>query len=232
MVIYGRFKRRSFRRFRYKRRFRRFIRGRFKTTRLLQRRRGLFRRRRIYPELKYNDNAEVSLNTLTGSFASVPVLCFNQIPGGDGPTQRDGAKVNIKSWSLRFSLRPDSTNDTQTAVRIVGFVCRDMNGAMPAMGDILVDVDDPQSYFDLNTSKMSGITVLFDKMINLQKPSLKFGYKMWNYFKRLNMISTYSGTGSAITDVAINGLCLLSFGTATVDPPVLTVNSRVRWTDV
>lgn len=237
-MVYGRFRRRFKRRFSFiKRRFRRTFRGRISATRRIQRRHGLLRRRRIYPELKFNDNPQVSLNALDLATGTTPILCFNQIPAGDTAESRDGAKVNIKSWALRFSIIHNINATTSANFRIIGFVARDMNGVMPTPTQILDDTTSVQSFLTLNNSRNNGITILFDKWFNFHNPNnaaFTVRYRFWNYFKKLNMISTYTGTGSAITDIATNGLCILSYSSYPDTPstnPQILVNSRVRWTD-
>lgn len=147
---------------------------------------------------------------------------------GDTSSTRDGRSIKAKSWYMRCSLSSNSLA-TNTTVRMLLVHDRQVNGALPAAGDILESV----SIVGLmNRDNGDRFKVLFDKVFVFNDfVTGGFIEKYVTKYKKLNMHIKYSGTGGGIADLKSNELILLTISNQASNLPSVTYRARLKYVD-
>lgn len=192
------------------------------------------RPRGLGPELKVIDILQNDYGVIA---TTLQVTTLNAVATGNDYNTRTGRRANMKSVNIRGQIFADPTASTPKGdvIRILVFHDAQPNGVLPT-GAMLLTEDKNTSFNNL--SNRDRFRVLYDKTINvdgvlftagaLTNGSPKqYGFKI---FKKLNLETTYSGTGGTIAEIATGGLF---FGIISKQAQSwsLLMNTRVRFTD-
>lgn len=172
------------------------------------------------------------------------ISCLNGIDTGDGESNRDGRKVNLRSVHLRGAVVLPNQNDLSSTaepgatVRIALVLDRQANGVtMTSDTCFLAATNVEHAYRNLQYSKR--YKILMDKTIQVSptgggvNPSAEgtvdaIGNTVpFKFNKKLNIPVTYNGTGNTIAAIVDNALHVVAFASKT--GATLNYQSRVRF---
>ena len=111
-------------------------------------------------EFKFKDNS----GSVTPSTGTPSLIFLNNVARGDDSSTRDGYSFRMKSLSLNYSCKLNSSA-TSTMVRIIVFMKWTSDGSALTANDVLENSSYVQSHRNLNNTK--NIKVLHDKIIEL-----------------------------------------------------------------
>lgn len=206
---------------------------------------GAIAPRRIIPEQKQVDTSTV-LNIPGGSGLFATPVLLNGIAAGALTSQRVGRKVVLKKLSVRWMM-DSATPLISTPFRILVFYDKQPNGAAPLITDVL-NLNTIQGNVNLNNSDRfiilkdyypsaeggQGYAMIMPTAGNgsngqCGKFNLKFpGGGLQEQFLLSNDLIGDISTGAIFITWAMTGRQTTSAG----NPYTLTINARVRFTDV
>lgn len=149
------------------------------------------------------------------------VTLLNGVAQGDDYTNRQGRQVTFKSIQLRGSLRPDDpTNQSMHIGRLMLVWDNATNsaGAVPAITDILVSSSSRAFPLVTNANRF---TILWDsyyasgRTANTATQAVTagpIGPYVINVYKKLNVVTQYSGTSNTISNIQNGALLLVTVG--------------------
>lgn len=168
------------------------------------------------------------------------VNCISAPAQGDGESNRDGRKFVITSMHIKGAWRlPTTVNQTQSgtypSVRIIVYLDKQANGAVPTISQIVQDTGDINSFRNLQYTKR--FDVLKDRTYFFTRPQVYDGtniewgqvvrqFKFNKKFKtplEVNMNNTSAGV-SGVVDHAI-GIVAVS----TADDVAVKYSARIRF---
>lgn len=177
----------------------------------------------INVEFKYHEGS------IAASVSTTPsIMYLTQIARGDGPSERQGDSIKVKSMIFKYTLA-GNTSAEQTFVRCIIGIDRDYRGSsVTAAGgttDSLLLVQSMVSPSDIhNTNRFK---VLYDKVHSFSNEGPETYFK--KYFKKFSLESGYNG--SASTAYKKNQLFCMFFSDQATNTPVLSMRYRVRYVD-
>lgn len=186
------------------------------------------------PELKYVDVAQATyLFDTTGS-----VTCLNLLAVGDDNTNRDGRQVTIKSVQVRGLIRPVDQLTSETLCRVLLVWDNAVNsGTIATIAQILTAatscsfplVDNAQR-FTILSDQSYPIGAVTDTATQAREGSPTV--HCYEYYRKLNLVTQYSGTTAAIGSIQNGALYLVTIGNnAAGSGGLLQCATRVRFTD-
>lgn len=170
------------------------------------------------PELKDVTGAVNALALPATAIFSAPVL-FGIPSQGVTTSSRVGRRVNLKSVMMRFGT------NTGVPLRILIIYDKAPNGVLPAIGDILATTE---FHGVLNLGNSDRFVTIFDKYV---VPQTTAGIQDVLY-RKVDLESMFSGTGSAITDLAGGALYYMFAPIIASAATSISFTTRVRYTDV
>jgi len=156
--------------------------------------------------------------------AASQLSCLNLIANGTDVDARDGRRVFVTTYCLRFHFYPFDHSDPpglqDSQLRLIIFADKQTNGTAPAITDLLVD-NSVSSMFNENNRQR--FEVFYDKTwapetyllppVGTQDPSVwsatAFKTVRQNLRIRINRTTQYSGTTNSIADVQSGALWML-----------------------
>jgi len=150
--------------------------------------------------------------------------CLNLIANGTDVNQRDGRRLFVTTYCLRFHFYPFTHTDPpglqDSQLRLIIFADKQTNGAAPAITDLLVDNSVSSMYNENNRQRFE---IFYDKTwapetyllppVGTQNPAVwsATGFKTvrQNLRIRINRTAQYSGTGNSISDIQSNAIWML-----------------------
>jgi len=185
-------------------------------------------------ELKYVDTV------ISQDFDSTPVLTpLNLIAVGDDNTSRDGRQVTIKSVQIALSVNKIANGQNESIRCMLVWDNAVNSGAAPTtLGTILDNavVTDPTASFP-KVDNAQRFTILYDSKIALgpfsSTATQSFAADLphrFDVYKRINVVTQYSGTTAAIGSIQNGGLYLITVGQLAAGSTAVG-GARVRFTD-
>lgn len=155
-----------------------------------------------------------------------PILMTGTVQG-DGPSNRDGNSIRLKSLYMKVHMERDATA-TKPHTRYRWMIVKSVynNNALPGLGDILAQTTNYMS--PLNVDESTGYKVLLDRSytVTADHPSqeAKFYLKLGHHAK-------YSSTTAAIGDTTSGHLFLIVFVDDNTNNDFAQYNTRIRFVD-
>jgi len=202
-----------------------------------------------YPELKYLD-----VPTFAAGLNTVPTFtALNLIRAGSSAYNRQGRKVELKSIQIRAEVQlAGPANNSGTYLRVLVVYDRQppVGGAVPALSEILQDVDQAGA---VNTTVFSGpnldnrdrFRILHDRRTALPavlaggggiQPAVSVDMKQDIFLKTPNIVTQFRAESSpaVVADIAagVVWLITLSDTLAASNPYNMAVAARVRFGDL
>lgn len=186
-------------------------------------------------EKKYVDNIVAASPT-----DGVPTATLlNGIAQGDGPDQRNGRQITMKSIQLRLMISPtDGGTAIAGNVRIVLLLDRQPNSAAPTISDVFTGTN---AMTLTNLDNRQRFQILGDMVydvggqINLTAaPVAGGGFPARNcvYYRKYGHTVTYNGTTNAIGSIASNSIYLICLSANSPSTGFQVQGyARVRFTD-
>lgn len=179
---------------------------------------------------------------LTGGGGGTDQASINAIAQGDGPSERDGRKVVIKSVQARGQVTLNSGPGliSYARIRMILYLDKQANGAAATVTDIL-ETANINSH--LNLSNNLRFTILWDKVIDLNSTgnvvsttgSDTYGnaVRSFKFYKKVNIPVEFDGTTAAIANIKSNNLNFLfiSYENGLPESDIFGT-ARVRYTDI
>lgn len=191
-------------------------------------------------EIKFVDQSVSA--ALTTTFAQIPALPLNGIAQGDTQSTRLGNRASIISiqgqgWIELNGVCSVNLPDFNNAVRLMVFLDTQPNLALPSPTDILLSSTKTQSYRNLDKSQR--FRVLWDRRMFLN-PIVGSGSGAdelcsadrrfpFSYFKKLKVLTQYSGTSNAIGSIVNNSLLFFGFMEDTLATCSIICELRTRY---
>lgn len=189
--------------------------------------------RRGRQELKATDIAQPNIALSTG----MQLTLLNGVAQGTDFTQRIGRKTLMKSLLVRWGVTNNGVGGDGSGDIMRLMVIYDMqsNSAAPSAGDILQSASDV--YSPLNLNNRDRFKVLFDRNITLNSfvatvtPTVQGapGPKFIKIYKKINLETIFSGTGSTIGSISTGSIYLCALAGSTEYSSQFY--SRVRYVD-
>ena len=136
---------------------------------------------------------------------------------GDGPTQRNGRQLTIKSIQMRLTIKQDGDSDHHnSAIRVILIQDKQANGASPALSDIvnganttvLTNLDNRQRFQILyDETYLIGGTL--DGTLTGAAGGLPRAY--CNFYRKYNITTTFKGNDNSIGSIATNAIYLMCY---------------------
>jgi hypothetical protein len=223
MVYRGPYNRRSRRsRYRRRRRFRRYASPTYaqigsKVFRDVQRLKNL-----INVEFKSHLH-----QTNTSPSTSGHVSYVTNVDKGDSISQRDGDQIRLKSIETRgmYTLNPSATS---TTVRLMWVLVKNVNGATPAIGDIIETLGSSDVSSLRNLEYRRNVVILKDMVMVLNSDTPKRYVK---YYRKMDAKLLYNGSATDVTAAESNSVFLVQISDEATNTPTVELNTRVRFID-
>ncbi len=175
-------------------------------------------------ELKKSDS---NLSTTIGTTAVITPL--SGLATGTSGSTREGNAVAFKSFLFKYSFRMNTASDANL-IRVMIVQDNQVNGASFVIGDLLQDASAEHAINSpLNLDGSRRFKVLYNKVTALSIDGNQTAYREW--YKKMNMYSRYSGTGSGITGIESKGLFLVYVSNVSSNIPVFVYATRLRYSD-
>ena len=161
---------------------------------------------------------------------------LSAIVQGTTDTSRIGDSILPKLLSVKMQLNQHASA-TDTKIRIIFFVDRDMDGTAPTGADLLTDFDTLSFY---NLDDITRFRILHDRVYTLKPDSevkyLQFNFKFNKPKRNSNVKSKWyhiKYNGPAATVAAMEGGQLMSFviSDQNTNVPAITMRTRLRYID-
>lgn len=188
-------------------------------------------------ELKFLDTNSDDLVVAVGGAVNTG---YNLVAQGVGENQRIGRKMTIKSLSMHINVTMPSEQDvadlsTGDVIRLLVFVDKQANGALPAVTDLLETAVYDSFYNLSNTGRFRFLAdeiFIFNRQVaSTDGTNTGSTPQMEQYIRRhykLNLPIEFSDTGGVIADVRTNNLAWLSISKNGIGG-ILT-KGRIRFT--
>lgn len=179
------------------------------------------------PELKYID---LSL-TSEGMDGIEEITLLNGAAQGTAANERVGTLCNFKDVYCNLTIRLPSApaNQIPVAARIMFVWDKQPNGALPAATDLLSGAG---TFWGVNNLDNRDRFITLAKRIYSLSPN---GDQIItdNIYARINMQTSYSGSGGTIAAVKTGALllCYVSTTSSDVNEPLLTIQTRAKFVD-
>lgn len=152
-------------------------------------------------------------------------ISLNAVSQGDGSGNRDGLSIRMKNVNNRFKVT-QNTSATKTIVRISLVMDKMPNSNKAAFTDIY---ESNSVLAQTNNVTNHRFHVIYDRTIALSS-SGDASY-VFNWYKQLNHVVKYSGSGGTENDLEKNQLLLCFISSEPTYPPTVSYTSRVRFID-
>lgn len=180
--------------------------------------------RKIRPEIKYHDVSSTSTVALAGS-ATVIATC--SIPQGDGPEDRDGAEVCLKSFNVRGYFQKGAAASQSTFVRML--VVQAMTDDTPTSSTVFRGTPYVTSF--RNMDHTSDFRVLLDKVYRLDEGDDEGVYFKINLNKFPYDKVKWDRTDTTGAAAKKGKLYILLCSEEATNPASYQVQIRLRYTD-
>lgn len=175
----------------------------------------------INVEFKYKDSGN------TGSIdTSGAVRHLNDITQGDGATQRGGAQARLKSLNCLGNIVKHASA-TQTTVRVLFFIWKDVNLTAPVVSDVL----DGGALLDLkNLDEKRNFVILKDRMYTLDADH---PIQVIKYYRKLDLKTLWKSgsTNGGSTNTEYGGVYMLVISSEATNTPTYDINTRISFVD-
>lgn len=177
----------------------------------------------INTEFDYVDTLALQNMPAAGS-----INLLNGMTQGDGPNNRTGTSIKMKSYEIKYGLQNNATA-INTQCRVLLVLDKQSNGAAPVLTDIL-QTNSPYSPRNLNNRKR--FKILMDKRYSLSTAgpnNTNDSTYMKNVETHVQFFST-SNLGT-IADISSNALYLVHCSDQATNFPTINYYCRVRYLD-
>lgn len=174
-------------------------------------------------EYKAHDNDNSTTPSSSGS-----LILLNGISQGDGESNRDGVQVRYKSCEHSVVVS-QHTSATQTILRWLLFIDLQPDGSTPGMSEVLDTSSAPAYMAARNLDNRSRFLILKDKSFAMSSTGTRM--HAWKYFRKLDLKTLYTGTGSLIGNIKNHSLFLLLVSSEATNTPTVVYHNRLRFID-
>lgn len=161
-----------------------------------------------------------------GVLSSGTIQLLNGLAQGDGSTNRDGNQVRFKSLESKTLV---SRNGLDAVFRMIYFIDLQTDGAAPTMADVLDTASASGIVAPRNLTHRNRFLILKDvtKVVNTDTPNAVI-----SYFRKLDLKSVYTSTGSAIGNMKNHPVFVLYVSDVpATNGPVVESHHRMRFID-
>lgn len=169
-------------------------------------------------ELKFKDLSSSYTTTTAGQ-----ITLINGVAQGTDYNQRVGRESVMKSLYSRMTFA-DATQINM--VRLLYVYDKQCNGVLPAITDILANAS---VYAPMNLNNKDRFQTISDKVMvtSPNGPEVVFRKK----YKKLNCITTYSGTDATIASIATGAIYEIFIPVANIPTNAFVTYTRMRFAD-
>lgn len=179
----------------------------------------------VNTEEQYKDYQQ----TLLAVSGTPHLLSICDIGQGDAVSDRQGDSIKVTKLQMKYYIEQGGSA-TQTQIRIMLILDKQANGALPSVGDFLLDASvDDQLVSLLNLDNKFRFIVLYDRLITLSSSGTRtIGGKV---FKKMQTHIRYSGTTNSTSNIQSNNYFLYIASNETSTNPSITYMLRVKYVD-
>ncbi len=167
---------------------------------------------------------DAAVSSAVAEAGSIQNLCL--VAQGDDFNTRDGRRIKLQHIDVRCQVVQHATA-TNTTLRYIIFRTKNDQAAVPAVTDVLNNVD-PLSHYEKSNNQHS-FTVLLDRTIYLSDSSQTI--KSLNFRRKLQTHVDYSGTGTTEANTGRGALYMLLIADEATNTPTVSGDVRVKFTD-
>ena len=177
-------------------------------------------------EWKYLDVTQASTASVSAGALTLLTGCAT----GDGPSNREGTQIYVKSIQVRARIEFNSGDASAGAIRMVLVQDKQSNGAAPNVSDIYsIPVLGPiDALRNLNGRKR--FKILSDNTWIVSQNGTP-GYQYDIYLKKPITVQYNAGNTGTVADISTNALYLLVCSDQAANGPYCAFYSRVRYTE-
>lgn len=174
-------------------------------------------------EKKYYDISQTTTNPSTPSGTYTVQNIFDGITVGDGPTNRDGYQIRVKSLCFRF-LSQLNASATSTRLRFVIFLDRRPQiGSAPVWTDLFDSSNLQNSFYNLS-DQWKRFKIITDKTIVVNTTNLE---TQTDIFIPMSLPVRYNASGQSIN----NNMWFFIVSDEITNTPQVSYRYRVRFYD-
>ena len=188
---------------------------------------------RLEKQVKLQEGEWKYLDVTQASTASVSAGALTLLTGcatGDGPSNREGTQIYVKSIQVRTRIEFNAGDATAGAIRMVLVQDKQSNGAAPNVSDIysIPVLNAIDALRNLNGRKR--FKILSDNTWIVSQNGTP-GYEYDIYLKKPITVQYNAGNTGTVADIATNALYLLICSDQAANGPYVAFYSRVRYTE-
>lgn len=177
-------------------------------------------------EWKYIDTVFLA----TASVAAGTLTLLNGCTQGDGPSNREGTQIHIKSIQVRFRTEFNAADASAGIVRFVLFQDLQPNGAAPTVGNVYFTTTANAVDALRNLDNRKRFRILADRT-HIVSPNGNSGYQEDIYLKKPIMVQYNAGNAGVVSDISTNSLYVLTCSDQAANGPFIAWYARVRFTE-
>jgi len=177
-------------------------------------------------EWKYIDTIQLA----TASVAAGSLTLLNGCTQGDGPSNREGTQIHIKSIQVRLRTEFNAADASAGPVRFVLIQDKQPNGAAPTVANIYYTTTANAIDSLRNLDNRKRFKILADRTYVMSQNGTP-GYSDDIFFKKPITVQYNSGNAGVVSDISTNSLYILVASDQAVNGPFVAFYARVRFTD-
>lgn len=188
---------------------------------------------KLEKQLKLQEGEWKYIDTVQTSTASVSAGALSLINGctqGDGPSNREGTQIHIKSIQMRIRTEFNSGDASAGAVRVVLVQDKQANGAAPTVANIYATTTAVAVDALRNLDNRKRFKILADRTY-IMSPNGDSGYQDDIYLKKPIVTQYNSGNAGVVSDISSNSLYILIASDQAANGPFVAFYARVRFTE-
>jgi hypothetical protein len=185
-------------------------------------------------ELKYVDapyaiDIMSNAGSATAPYSASTFRLLNGIAQGNDNTQRIGRSITIKSIQLSCHTYKTGTPTVAQILRIIIFIDKQANGANPTNISSLMTPDNFLGNKNLVNDQR--FQIIHDKELWCDINS--YDQVFHNWYKKMNLKTTYQSTGNGIADISTNAISVVVLGSSqdVTNRYDMNLRTRIRYTD-
>lgn len=177
-------------------------------------------------EWKYLD----TIQTVTAAVTAGTLTLLNGCTQGDGPSNREGTQIHIKSIQIRVRTEFNAADASAGPVRFVLVQDKQPNGAAPTVANIYSVTTAAAIDALRNLDNRKRFKILADRTYVMSQNGTP-GFQDDIYLKKPIVTQYNSGNAGVVSDISSNSLYVLIASDQAVNGPFLAFYARVRFTE-
>ncbi len=176
-------------------------------------------------EKKFKDQTSAGTVTATAGF-----ILLNGLLRGDTHEQRDGQRVHLESLNFNMTYKMD-TASLETVLKIFIVQDKQPNQVTMDIAELLNTATVIPTVALRNVDNIKRFIVHHHMTFTMDSTGKKSGH--YHKYIKLNIDSVYdTGNAGTIADLTTNALFLVLVSDDSIEPPIITQQTRLRYTDL